>query len=214
MRESEIIQIILAIITLALISGFSEIINFDIKSFAIVAGIATIVILTNIMGKKLIASRLDSDVEHEIWKVQRYGLKEGDHLQQGVPAGIIFPIFVSVITLGAINLSTILTYETRALKRRAAKRFGPFSFTEMTDYHNALVGAAGIITTLLVAFIAYWIPGPALSKLGLLATSYAFFNMFPIGKLDGAQIFFGSRVLWATLAVITLIFTSYAVLLI
>ena len=168
--------------------------------------------MINIASKKITASRLDADVEHEIWRIQRYGLKEGDHLQKSVPIGVILPIFVSVITLGAVSLSTLLTYETRALKRRAAKRFGPFSFTEMTDYHNALVGAAGIISTLLVAFVSYWIPGA--SQLGLIATSYAFFNMFPIGKLDGAQIFFGSRVLWATLAVIVLIFTSYAILLV
>ena len=212
MKESEIIQIILAIITLALINGVSEIVKLDVVSFAKIAAIAAVVILINISSKKIAASRLDADVEHEIWKIQRYGLKEGDHLQKSVPIGVILPIFISVITLGAVNLSAILTYETRALKRRAAKRFGPFSFTEMTDYHNALVGAVGIVCTLLIAFISYWIPG--MRQLGIIATSYAFFNMFPVGKLDGAQIFFGSRVLWATLAAITLIFTSYAILLV
>ncbi len=211
MGESEVIQIILAIVTLALVNGFAEIVKIDVTAFAKIIVIAAVVILVNVAGKKIVASRLDADVEHEIWRVQRYGLKEGAHIQNSVPIGVILPIFVGVITLGAVNLSTILTYETRALKRRAARRFGPLSFTEMTDYHNALVGAAGIVCVLIAAFVSYWIPG--FGGLGIIATSYVFFNMFPIGKLDGAQIFFGSRVLWATLVVITLIFMSYAILL-
>jgi Zn-dependent protease len=78
----------------------------------------------------------------------------------------------------------------------------------MTDWHNALVGAAGIIAILLVAFISYWYAG--LETLSKFATFYAFSNMIPFSKLDGSQIFFGSRVLWATLSIITLIFTAYA----
>ncbi len=212
MKESEIIQIIFAIVTLAVITGFTDLINLDTLGFGKIAIVCAIVILVNVFSKKLIASRLDADVEHEIWKMQRYGLKEGDYLKNSIPSGVIFPMFITAITLGTINLATIMTYETRALKRRASKRFGPFSFTEMTDYHNALVGGAGIISALALAFISYWIPGAGL--LGKIATIYAFSNMIPISKLDGAQIFFGSRVLWATLAVITLIFTTYALLLV
>lgn len=212
MKESEIIQIVLAIVTLAVLIGFTDLISLDTLGFGKIVVVCAIVILVNVLSKKLVASRLDADVEHEIWKMQRYGLKEGDYLKNSVPAGVIFPIFITAITLGTVNLATIMTYETRALKRRAAKRFGPFSFTEMTDYHNALVGGAGIISALALAFISYWIPGANL--LGKIATIYAFSNMIPISKLDGAQIFFGSRVLWATLAVITLIFTTYALLLV
>ncbi len=212
MKESEIIQIILAIVTLAVIIGFTEIISLNTLGFGKIVMVCAMVILVNVLSKKLIASRLDADVEHEVWKMQRYGLKEGDYLKNSLPVGVILPIFVTVITLGTVNLATILTYETRALKRRASKRFGPFSFTEMTDYHNALVGGAGIISALTLAFISYWIPGAGI--LGKVATIYAFSNMIPISKLDGAQIFFGSRVLWATLSVITLIFTTYALLLV
>ena len=212
MKETEIIQIILGIVTLSVVMGFTDIIGLNAEAFGKIALVGTIIILVNIFAKKLMASHLDADVEHEIWKMQRYGLKEGDYLKKSIPAGIIFPIFITAITLGAVNLVTILTYETRALKRRAAKRFGPFSFTEMTDYHNALVGAVGILSSLAIAFISYWIPGAGL--LGKIATFYAFSNMIPISKLDGAQIYFGSRVVWATLAIITLIFTAYALLLV
>ena len=212
MKEDEVIQIILAIIALGVVAGFGAIIELQLMTFIKIVIFAAIVMGVNIAAKKFMASHLDADVEHEVWRVQRYGLRPGQYLVKSIPAGIIFPIFISAITLGAINLMTILTYETRALKRRAARRFGPFSFTEMTDYHNALVGAAGIACVLFIAFLSYWISG--WSILGRIATFYAFWNMIPFSKLDGSQIYFGSRVLWAVLAVITLIFTAYALLLI
>lgn len=212
MNESETMQILIAIIVLGLISGASYIISLDVVSLSVVVGFSAIVILGNIIGKKIMASRLDADIEHEIWRMQRYGFSVSSKLEKSVPFGVILPLFISVISLGTVNMMTLLTYETRALKRRAAKRFGPFSFTEMTDYHNSLVGAAGIIATLFIAFVCYFIPGA--SVLGRMATFYAFWNMIPFSKLDGTQIYFGSRVVWAMLAVVTLIFTMYALLLV
>lgn len=212
MNESETMQILIAIIVLGLISGAGYIISFDVVSLSVVVGFSAIVILGNIIGKKIMASRLDADIEHEIWRMQRYGFSVSSKLEKSVPFGVILPLFISVISLGTVNMMTLLTYETRALKRRAAKRFGPFSFTEMTDYHNSLVGAAGVISTLFIAFVCYFIPGA--SVLGRMATFYAFWNMIPFSKLDGTQIYFGSRVVWAMLAVVTLIFTMYALLLV
>jgi hypothetical protein len=208
MDESEVMQIIVAIIVLGLVSSVTDILSLDLKNIATILGFSAIIIFANIIGKKIMASRLDADVEHEIWSMQKYGFSVSSKIDKSIPVGVIFPLFVSVISLGTISLMTCLTYQTKALKRRAAKRFGPFSFTEMTDYHNALVGAVGIVTTLFVAFICYFIPGA--SVLGRMATFYAFWNMIPFSKLDGTQIYFGSRVVWAILAVITLIFTMYA----
>ena len=212
MKEQEIIQIIIAIIVLGIIVGAKDLLSLDLYNVVRIIGFSIIVIGANIIGKKIIASKLDADVEHEVWKMQRYGLPVGAHLKRDVPVGIIFPLFVTVISLGTANLMTLLTYETKALKRRAARRFGTFSFTEMTEYHNAWVGAGGIISVLLIAFIAYLIP--QLSGLGNLAIFYAFWNMLPFSKLDGTQIYFGSKILWSVLAVITLICTIYAMILV
>lgn len=214
MKNEEIKDIIIAIVILGFVSGFIELVRGDVKSLAIIIGFGAIIIGANIISKKIMASRLDADVEHEIWKMERYGLKPEERLGKSIWAGVIIPLFIAIVTLGSIKLMTILTYETRALKRRAAKRFGPYSFTEMTDYHNALVGAAGIISALLITFITYWLPGGFWIIIGRMATFYAFFNMIPFSKLDGSQIYFGSRVLWSVLAVITLIFMMYAMLLV
>ena len=214
MKKKEIVQIITAIIILGFVSGFLELFTGNIKSFLIITGFSAVIISVNIISKKIMASRLDADVEHEIWKMERYGLKPQNYIKRGILAGLIIPLFISIVTLGSIKLMTILTYETRALKRRAAKRFGPYSFTEMTDYHNALVGSAGIIACLVITFVTYWFPGDLWNTLTRMSTFYAFFNLIPFSKLDGSQIYFGSRVLWSVLAVITLIFMLYALLLV
>jgi len=213
MKEKEIMHIIIAIIVFAFVSGFMEVINLDIKKFSLIAVFGAIIIGINIISKKIMASKLDASVEHEIWNVERFGMRAGDYIKNGIVAGVIFPLFTTLVTLGSIKLTTFLTYETSALKRRAAKRWGPYNFTEMTDWHNALVGGAGVASSLLISFISYWIPGDSWVTIGKMAVIYAFWNMIPVSKLDGAQIFFGSRPLWTVLGVITLIFLLYAMLL-
>ena len=153
---------------------------------------------------------LDSSVEHRLWYVYRTGFRPKQHFKREMPFGLIVPLVLAALSVGVLKVMTILTYETRALKHRAAKRHGFYSYTEMTDWHNGLIGAAGIVALLLVSFLAYF---PGLEYLSKMAAYYAFWNMLPISKLDGTQIFFGNRVLWTVLGVITLIFSFYALVL-
>jgi len=210
MKMGEIKQIVSAIIAFTIVIGFSQILASKGSMFIFGFFFAIIIIATNIAAKKLMASALDADVEHEIWRWSRYGFKPQAHLEKTLPAGLVFPLTLSFLSLGVVKILTFLTYETKALKHRAAKRFGVFSYTEITDWHNALIGAAGIISLLILSLIFYLIPFPNFEYLSILSTYYAFFNMLPISKLDGTQIFFGSRILWITLAIITTIFAGYA----
>jgi hypothetical protein len=211
MNSREIRDVIVAIVILGIVISIGykfNIVASDIPKYLL---FAAIIILANIFAKKLIALSLDSDVEHESWKFSRYGLKPHQHFEKEIPMGIILSVLLSIFSLGSIKFMSFLTYETRALKHRAAKRFGYYSYTEMTDWHNGLIGAAGIVAVLIVAALAYFFsPGDVLWRF---AAYYAFWNMIPISKLDGTQIFFGSRILYAALGIITLIATAYAFLL-
>jgi hypothetical protein len=208
MKSSEVLHIFLAIVTLSIIINFSSIFQLDFSKIGLGISFSLIIILTNVFGKKFMASKLDSAVKHNIWYWSRHGFKPSAQLKRKIPAGIILPLAIVTISQGVFKLMTILSYETYALKRRAARRFGPYSFTEMTEWHIALIGAAGIVTTLLVSLISYFIPG--LEGLPKLAAFYALSNLIPFSKIDGCHIFFGSRVLWTTLLIITLIFVSYS----
>jgi len=209
MRKSEVFNILAAIIILTAVFGFSFIIIGDLSALAKVLLFSAIIILVAVFSKKLVAYMLDSDVEHELWKVYRYGWAKSWHFDKPVSAGIILPLILTLFSWGLLKFSAILTYETRALKARAAKRFGLYSYTEMTDWHNGIIGASGIVALLLLTVISYFLP-TNLEYLAKMATFYAFWNMIPVSNLDGTQIFFGSRILYSILAVITIIFTVYA----
>ena len=211
MRSKEFTSIVAAIIILTAVGGFSFALDSNWAMIPLVLLFSAIIIFLFVFSKKLVAYLLDADVEHEIWSIYRYGFKPGWHFERPIPTGIILPLFFSLFSLGVVKLTSVLTYETRALKSRMAKRFGFYSYSEMTDWHNGLIGASGIISLLILAIVASFIP-LNVEYLAKLAIFYAFWNLIPISNLDGSQIFFGSRILYSILAVITLIFTVYAVI--
>ena len=77
MKDKEIMHIILAIATLGIIYGFNEIAEMNLKALSAIIGFSAIIIGINILSKKIVASRLDADVEHEIWQVKRFGIAIG-----------------------------------------------------------------------------------------------------------------------------------------
>ncbi|PIN89143.1 hypothetical protein COU60_04735 [Candidatus Pacearchaeota archaeon CG10_big_fil_rev_8_21_14_0_10_34_76] len=212
MKNREAFHITLAILILTIIIGFESIITLNLPVLGFALLFSSLIIVINLCSKAIMASQLDAGVQNELWTFSRYGMKPGWHFKKPMPIGFILPLILSIFSLGLVKFMTILTFEATALKRRAAKRHGIYSFTELTDWHISLIAAGGIIGTLILSFVSYWIPG--LEGLSKFAAYYAFWNLLPISKLDGAQIFFGSRVLWTTLAIITAIFTAYALLLV
>jgi len=212
MNTRELLHIFAAVILFTVVGSFSFLIESDWRMLPEIFVFAAIIISVSIFAKKWMANALDTDVEHELWQVSRYGIKLHQKLKNPIPGGLIFPLVFSIFSLGLIKFPVFLTYEATALKRRAAKRFGFYSFAELTEWHNSVIGAAGIVALFLVAIIAYFLPFN-LEYLSKLAVYYALCNLLPLSKLDGTQIFFGSRVLWTTLIVIALIFAVYALVL-
>src|SRR3989338_4285032 len=145
-------------------------------------------------------------VEHELWHVKRWGIKTKQHFKNEFPFGIIVPLFFTIATLGFIKAPMFLTYETSALKHRAAKRFGFYSYTEVTEWHNSLVGAAGVISLFILSVFSYAFGFEYFAKM---TAFYSFTSLIPLAKLDGTQIFFGSRILWTALSCLSVILCFY-----
>jgi len=169
-----------------------------------------VVVVVPVIVRKAVAYSFDSRVVHEIWQVYRTGLRPKQHFKKEKPFGLYVPLIFTLFSLGAWKVMTFLTYETRALKHRAAKRHGFYSYTAMTDWHNGLIGASGVVALLIIGVVAYL---PGWEYLAKMASFYAFWSMVPISKLDGTQIYFGNRILWVVLAVTVLVFTLYALFL-
>ncbi len=211
MENEEIRNLLSAWIILSVVIAIPTIIKQEWVGLSQAVFFALMLLCVSVGAKKIVASMVDTGAEHRIWHMDRYGFHPTAYFKKEIPAGIIIPLVVSIISLGKFFLMTPLTYESRALKHRAAKRHGMYSFTEVTDWHNGLVGASGIVATLALVIISYLSNQESLAKF---ATYFALANLIPFSNLDGTQIFFGSRIIWTVLVVITAIFFLYSILLI
>lgn len=206
MNRRELAHIVVAILLMFVIAGLEFIIDGNVEKTAQVFIFSFFVVGIPVIAKKAVAYLLDSSVEHKIWHIYYFGVRDKDHFKKEQPFGIILPLLLSAFSLGVFKVMTFLSYETSALKHRAAKRFGYYSYTEMTDWHNGLIGVAGVVSLFFLGLISYLIGFEYLTKM---AAYYAFFSILPVSNLDGTQIFFGSRIIWTVLAAISLIFAFY-----
>jgi len=164
-----------------------------------------LILLINILAKKITGYYLESEVEIKLWQVKQYWFKSTYKFKRPTPMGIFLPIIFSVLTLGHLTWLASLIFDVKAKVYRAAKRHGLYSFSEMSEFHIGLIAAAGIFANLFIAFISYLINLPIEMNFVTLSIWFCFFNMLPIADLDGNKIFFGNIVLWAFTATITLI---------
>jgi len=207
MKLPEITQIIVVIIVLAFSVSLAKL---SLQTFLISALFFVIIFSVNIIAKKLMASYLQAGVETKIWQVQRYFWYERSHFRYPIPAGVILPFVISLLSLGSFPWLAATQSEITVTKSRVAKRHGLYRFTEMTEFQIGLIPMMGILACLILAIIAYLI---GQSELGKLAIFFASFNMIPLGNLDGTKIFFGSVIWWFIFAALCVIGLGYAVFL-
>jgi hypothetical protein len=209
MRRLEIVHLFVGLLVVFLVSSSYFLFNQEYIKIPEIAVFAFLVIIVSVYSKKFMAYLLDSNVEHRILFASRFGFKPNSKLKRDVPIGVLLPILISILSLGVVRFLSILSYESSSVRARASKRFGFYSFTEITEWHNALIGSAGIVGLMLLSIVAYFVGYEDLSKLSVY---YFISNLFPIAKSDGMQIFFGSRALYITLLAISLVFFVYALI--
>ena len=212
---------IIAVVVSSLIIAFSITLfeTWKIFLYALLAIFSVIVL--NILGKKIMSYHIDSEIEVNLWEIKRTGLfyffnflpfkatHPSRKLSRPFPAGAFFPI-VSKIFLFPFNSlvwMASLVFEVKPKVHRAAKRYGLYSFSEMTEWHIGLIAAAGIVTNLIFALVGYLINFPEFSRINIY---YAFWNILPLSDLDGNKIFFGSAILWTFLASVVLVGVFFA----
>jgi hypothetical protein len=210
MNNRELLHIFSAILITGIIFAIVPSITFGPEIIPQIFVYALILVGVGVGSKKLAAYLLDADVEHELWIFHRFGFWKHWYVNKGLPAGVILPLFLSLFSLGIIKLPTILTYEARAATHRAAKRFGFYSYASMTDWHNALIAASSFLGFWILALSAYVAGHEYLVQM---TAWYAVASLLPFSKLDGTQLFFGSRILYALALFGTIILTIYALLL-
>lgn len=211
MSSQEALHLTAAVLVVTAVIGFAAVLEQQWLELPLAFFFAVTLVIATVIPKKLMAHALDVTVEHRIWSISRWGWASHRQLKPEIPAGIVLPLLLSLFSLGFLKIMPVLTYETTGLKTRAARKFGFFSYLTLTEWHTALIGAAGILAILGIAFISYFLPFEEFELLAKIAAYYALINLIPYSDLDGTHILMGSRVLWATLAALAAIFTLFAI---
>ena len=203
-REILIISLIIVIITLS-ISISSSIPSWKtvLGTFAAVA----IVILANIFAKKIIAYKLDTEIEMKIWETK--GRKMATR-GKTFPIGALLPLLSKLFffSFNSFVWMASLVFDVKPRIYRGAKRYGLYTFSEMTEAHLGLIAASGVFVNLILSVVGYFLGFPLFSRISMY---YAFFSMLPLSELDGNKIFFGNLVLWSFLAALVLIGMLFAI---
>lgn len=204
------------LIITSIITAFAVTLAKDLNLFLLALLGVFILILVNVLVKKMMAYFLEAEIEIKIWEIKRFGFKTHQYWKRAFPLGVFAPLISKIIffPLNGFVWMASLVFETKAKAYHAAKRHGIYSFSEMTEEHIGRIAAAGIFANLLLAVLFYLIGGSFGLLFAKLNIWFAFFNMIPISDLDGNKIFFGNLVLWSFLAVVTLIGLLYTFLLV
>lgn len=172
-------------------------------------GIAFLVILINSVFKKIMAHYFQAEVEISVWQFRRIiyptsktivGVKPHQYMKSWFPAGFFFPLIIKLLSFGLFNWMACLTFDVKGTIYRAARRWGMYQYSEVTENEMAWIAFAGIFANIVFAILAYLTNMPLFAKVNLV---YAFYNSIPISNLDGTKMFFGYSKLWWISMVLT-----------
>jgi hypothetical protein len=197
LNVKEIGALILALIVISFSNSY-----FNLDLFLLSLLFFTIILVIYTASKKLAAYYYEAEEETRIWTFQRYGLAESYYFKTPIPIGIILAFLLPIVSFGYIPWFAVTESEIKPTPARAVKRHEILSFTEMTEWHLALISSAGPVSMFALAILAYFINQPHLAELSIY---FACFNLLPLGKLDGAKIFFGSYILYAIITILAIL---------
>ena len=193
-NKREVSWIILAILILGFIIEFSMDYTLTIKGFIY----ATVIIMTSVLIKNLAADYFYVVIEHKIWEFKQWWWTEASRFKKAIPIGLILPFFVSFVSIGTIKIMTLLQFDGKPSKKRLLKKRGHVKKSEVNEADFAFISAWASWGLILLAIIATLIKQPELAKYSIF---YGFWNLLPLGQLDGAKLFFGSFINWILLLI-------------
>lgn len=197
---------IIIIIVAALILGI--IVSFPQTSFILSSAIYMLIIIAlNVIAKKITAYYFESDIQISFWSWYQFWFRKDSHFKKPIPM-LWVPLILTFLSRGLFWWLAILSFDVKAKTERVSRRHGLYRFTEMTDWHIALIAVAGIIVNLFAAVVFYFAGLETLAKLSIY---YSVWSIVPISNLDGTKILASSRILWFTMFVILAIFLGWGI---
>lgn len=204
--KKEIAGIIIAALIMGFVIGWYEDINYS----PIIFLIALLIILVNVIAKKIAAPHYCIKIEHKILGFQRFGFPERSKLKRPFPIGLVLPFIVALFSLGFIKMFTILQFDYENFKKkRALRKSGLYRYSEVNESDVGFTAAWGFWALILLSLIGYFAGMPELTKYPIY---YGIWNLIPLGQLDGTKLFFGSFVHWLLLSIVYVVLTIITML--
>ena len=199
-KKTEITNMAISILVLGLVFGFDDgketfVLTRWLLNLLGMILIVAIIILIRETVIKITANRHKVDSEYGLWNIKKV-LFKGGNLKSGVPIGIILTLLFSILSKGKLFFTAIGSHN---LKERLAARTGrKYIFLEYKE--ESLIVMSGILTNISLIYIAALLQTIFSIKLNNFITINFFIALFniilPVSNLDGAKIFFGSRLQW------------------
>ncbi len=193
----EMITIVLGIIFLAIGIYYKSSLSLSTAIIFI-----SIIIFINIIIKKVVAYTFEIEITTKIWELKNYGLQKKFHFKKPLPM-LWLPMLLSFISSGLILWLPIFSFDIKTKPERASKRHGLYRFTQVTEWHIAIIVMFAIFANLTTAIFGYVLGFEYFAKLNIF---YAMWSLIPLSTLDGSKLFFGSKALWIITASVTSIF--------
>ncbi|MCR4285145.1 MAG: hypothetical protein NUV97_03835 [archaeon] len=168
-----------------------------------------VIIGANILAKKIVGYYFETNVKIGFWSIYQFWFRGDSHFKKPVPM-IWLPLLLTLFTKGAIWWLAILEFDVEAKTERVSRRHGLYRFTEVTEWHIAMIAMWGIIVNLLLAIGGYLLGFELFTKLSIY---FVVWSLIPLSSLDGSKILFSNRGLWMVLAVIAAVFLRWGIVL-
>jgi hypothetical protein len=168
-----------------------------------------IIIILNVLTKKITAYYYEANLKTKFWAWYQFGFAKKAHFKKPIPM-LWLPLILSFFTKGLLNFwFGILEFDVKARTERVSRRHGLYRFAEMTDWHIAIIAVSGIVINIIAAIISYIAGFELFTQLSIFYASWA---LVPLSSLDGSKIFFGSKKLWLTMLIIVGILLAWGLI--
>jgi hypothetical protein len=187
--KKELLVIFLATLILGLSLSY---ISRNVKDTLIAFATILLVILVNVIAKKIVAYNLETDATLNFWSTYWYGFSSKSHFKKPMAMAWL-PLLTSLITFGNFIWMPILEFDVSARPERIARQHGLYRYTAVTEWHIAIIAVVGIVANIIAGIAGYILGFETFAKWSIF---YAAWSIIPIGRLDGTKILFGSRKIW------------------
>ncbi len=198
--QKEIKHLIISILLLGFVFGFNDgnksfIANLWVLNFIRITLLVAITILFRELIIKLYAKRKGATSEYNSWFIQRVWFTQ-PKLKPGIPFGYIFSILGAAISNGKFFFTAMGIHD---LKENRNARVGRKTIL-LTYFEECLIILSGVYANLFLIFLSVFL----MNNYDINLNAFIDINFFlifwnlilPISDLDGAKIFFGSKLLW------------------